>query len=351
MQDTCEEAVMRVLTCVLAMLAFACSQPANPVIKGRRVSLLIEANGDDVPGVTGDFTAWKALPARRLPRRGWYQFDTTIEPDARLEYLIAYANDDFRVDPRNPRRVPSVGGEASEIVMPAAESHPELLDDERALAGALEEHPFALPSGTSRRVAVYRPSANVAAMPIVYFHDGSLMIDKGRVPQILDRLITAGRVPALTAVFVDPVSRSDDYKAEPAFRNWFISELVPAIEATLPAAPTSRTVVGVSRGAVAAIDLAIARPDLFNRCGLLIPSTYPTDLIATITAGPAKPVRFAIVAGRYDERWLTDGRALHEALDATGYQLTYREVPEGHNVQTWRSHLDDVLVGLQLASK
>ena len=57
MQDTCEEALMRVIASVLAMLAFGCSQPDNPVIDGRRVSLLIEGHGDNVPGVTGDFTA------------------------------------------------------------------------------------------------------------------------------------------------------------------------------------------------------------------------------------------------------------------------------------------------------
>jgi enterochelin esterase-like enzyme len=339
---------MRIAVGLLTSLASGCSQPDNPMIDGRRVSLLIEAEGDIVPAVTGDFTAWKPRPATRLSRPGWYQFDTTLEPDARLEYLISYGANDFRVDPRNPRRVPSVGGEASEIVMPAAEINPETVGDDRPLAGVLEEHPFAMLSGVRRRVAVYRPVKNSDALPIVYFHDGSLMIDKGRVPHILDHLVAAGRVPAITAVFVDPVSRSDDYKAEPAFRDWFISDLLPAIEATLPAAPTSRTLVGVSRGAIAAIDLAIARPDLFSRCGLLIPSTHPTNLIATIAASPAKPVRFAIVAGRYDDQWLANGRALREALDAAGYQLSYREVPEGHNVQTWRAHLDDVLIGLQL---
>jgi enterochelin esterase-like enzyme len=339
---------MRIAACLLATLAAGCAQPDNPMIDGRRVSLLIEAKGDTVPAVTGDFTAWTPRPAMRLSRPGWYQFDTTLEPDARLEYLIAYGPNDFRVDPRNPRRVPSVGGEASEIVMPAAEINHETVADDRPLAGTLEERPFAVPSGAPRRVAIYRPVRNNDAMPIVYFHDGSLLIDKGRVPQILDRLVAAGRVPPFTAVFVDPVLRSDDYKAEPAFRDWFISDLLPAIEATLPAAPTSRTLVGVSRGAIAAIDLAIARPDLFNRCGLLIPSTHPTDLIATIAARPAQPVRFAIVVARYDDQWLADGRTLRAALDAAGYQLSYREVPEGHNVQTWRAHLDDVLVGLQL---
>jgi enterochelin esterase family protein len=336
---------------LLAAITCSCSRPANPLINGRRVSLLIEAETGTVPAVTGDFTAWQPRPATRLSPSGWYQFDTTLEPDARAEYLIAYGADDFRVDPRNPRRVPSVRGEASEIVMPAAEAHPETLTGDRPLVGVLEERRFPTPTGNPRRVAVYRVGGQDAALPIVYFHDGSLMIDTGAVPQILDQLFAAGRVPAFTAVFVDPVSRSDDYNAAPAFREWFVSELMPTIEATLAATPTSRGVVGVSRGAIAAIDLATTRPDLFNRCGLLIPSTHPTDLITRIAHTPKQPVRFAIVAARYDDRWVGDARALREALDRAGYPVTYREVPEGHNVQTWRAHLDDVLVGLQLGSR
>jgi enterochelin esterase-like enzyme len=156
-------------------------------------------------------------------------------------------------------------------------------------------------------------------------------------------------VPVM-AVFVDTPDRAEEYKINPAFRDWFVSDLVPAIERRLAAPPSARAVIGVSRGAIAAIDLAWQHPALFGRCGLLIPSIYPTDLPAVIAGAPAKPIRFAMVTARYDTRWLPEGRALQKAMAARGYQLTYREVPEGHNVQTWRAHLDDVLIGLGFGS-
>lgn len=336
----------RLLALFLAAFYLACAPPPpNPIVQGQRVTILIESTSAVVPAVTGDFTEWKPRPASPMARDGWYQFETTLERDARVEYLIFFGPQDLRVDPRNPHRVPSVGGEASEVAMPAAEAQPETAIGGAAPGGVFDERLYAAKGGT-RKAVVYRPTQMDAPLPIVYFHDGSLMIEKGGVPQILDRLVSAARLGQLVAVFVDPVSGADDYKADPAFRDWFANELVPDIEATLPFPPPQRAVIGVSRGAAAALDLAWHHPEIFSRCGLLIPSTSPTDLVAQIARSPAKPIRFSTITARYDAQWLGEGRALHETLDGKGYQQTYREVPEGHNVQTWRAHLDDVLIGL-----
>ena len=340
------------LTCCSA-LVLSCSPPPNPIVNGNRVTLVLRAeSGQTTPGVTGDFTGWIPKPATPMARSGWFEFQFQLEPDARVEYLIAYGPTDFRVDRRNPRRVPSVGGQASEILMAEAERHPEVVGSQPPRAGVLEERAFPLPGGGSRRVMVYTPaqsdreSAGTASLPIAYFHDGALMVEKGSVPSILDRLIVQNRLAPLRAVFVDTPSRAEEYNLNPEFREWFVSTLVPAIEGTLAFPPPARAVIGVSRGAIAAIDLAWHHPDLFSRCGLLIPSIYPTDLPEVIASSPAKPLRFAMVTARYDTRWLSEGRALQKAMESRGYQLTYREVPEGHNVQTWRAHLDDVLIGL-----
>jgi enterochelin esterase-like enzyme len=220
-----------------AAIHLACSLPPNPIVRGQLVTIVIESTAG-VPSVTGDFTAWQPRPAWPMERRGWYQFETTLEQDARVEYLIFFGPQDLRVDPRNPHRVPSVGGEASEIAMPAAEAQPETAIEGQPPAGVFDQRRFAANDG-ERRVVVYRPTQITGPLPIVYFHDGS----------------------------------------------------------------------------------------------------------------PAKPIRFSIVTARYDARWLSDGRALRETLDLQGYQQTYREVPEGHNVQTWRAHLDDVLIGLGFSAR
>jgi enterochelin esterase-like enzyme len=286
-----------------------------------------------------------AGPRVALGTRELVHLQHDARTDARVEYLIALGPEDLRVDPLNPRRVASVGGEASEIVMPGAESHPELSGAETPI-GTFEEHTFSVPGGARTAVA-YRPAQTRAPVPVVYFHDGRLMIARG-VPQILDALVAAGRLQPLTAIFVEPVSRADDYKASPGFRTWFVDVLLPDVERTLAFTPTVRAMVGVSRGATAALDIAWNHPETFARCGLLIPTTSPTDLPQQIARAPRRAVQFAIVAARYDAQWLDEARVLRQALDANDYDVTYREVPEGHSVRTWRAHLDDVLIGLGL---
>jgi enterochelin esterase-like enzyme len=332
------------LPAIACVAAAACSPPVNPIIQGNHATILIESSPGIVPSVTGDFTAWKPVPASQMGGSDWYQFDTRLEDDARVEYMLVFGPRDVRLDPRNPRRVPSVGGEASEIVMPRAEAQPETDIASLPAAGVFEQHEFEV-GGGKRTAAVYQPIAGDGVLPVVYFHDGTLMIERG-VPQILDRLVQSGRLRPIAAVFVDPVSRADDYKANPEFREWFVNVLLPRIERPTLSQPRTRAVVGVSRGAAAALDLAWNHPDLFSRCGLLIPSTSPTDLATQIARAPPRPIRFSIVAARYDVQWLAEAQALREVLDSRDYALSYREVPEGHNVQTWRTHLDDVLIGL-----
>jgi enterochelin esterase family protein len=333
------------LAAIACVASWGCSPPSNPVIRGNQVTISIPAPEGVVPSVTGDFTAWTPMPASPAARGNWYTYSTTLEPDARVEYLIVFGPQDVRVDPLNPRRVPSVGGDASEIVMPGAEAQPELAGTEAPL-GTFDEHTFTVPAG-ARTAVVYRPAQTRAAMPVVYFQDGALMIARG-VPQIIDALVSGGRLVPLTAVFVEPVSRADDYKASPEFRSWFVGTLLPEVERTLEFVPTVRAVVGVSRGAAAALDIAWNHPETFGRCGLLIPTTSPTDLTQQIARAPRRPVQVAIVAARYDAQWLDEARVLRQVLDANDYDVVYREVPEGHNVQTWRAHLDDVLIGLRL---
>ena len=194
-------------------------------------------------------------------------YRTTLPQDARVEYMVVLGERDIHVDDRNPHRVTSVGGEASEVRMPDFAEQPETIASGTPIEGSVQDVPARDASASTRRVVIYRPPSKTTPVAIVLFHDGSLML-AGGVPAILDRLIAGGRIAPIIAVFIDPLSRADDYKAEPAFRQWFARELVPQVERLIgPGTPRTRAIIGVSRGAIAAIDLAWHSRRCFRAAG------------------------------------------------------------------------------------
>jgi enterochelin esterase-like enzyme len=328
---------------------FARAHPTNPIVDGMDVSFLVSSA--EPPQLIGDFNGWDAASGargrmRRIGDSNWFASTVQVPLDARVEYMIS-RGDAVETDQRNPKRVPSVGGDASEVVMPGYEPHAELAPS-TGPAGVVQEHTLpGTEDAAPRRVAIYTPPGYAASKryPVVFFHDGTLMLQRG-VPAILDALQEQKRIAPLVAVFVDPLSRAEDYKASDSFRRFFLDELVPWAEqrVRMSANPAERAVVGVSRGAIAALDLAMHAPERFGRCGLLIPSFAPTRILEVLSESPTRPISFAVVAAAFDRQWLRDAQTLEGILDAKGYERRMQVVQEGHNVQAWRAHIDEVLV-------
>ena len=79
----------------------------------------------------GPFARWEAdvREAMRLRvSRGHVTLTARAEPSARIEYLFAYGAGDYRLDPRNPRKVRRATGDASEVVGSGYESPPEFAE-------------------------------------------------------------------------------------------------------------------------------------------------------------------------------------------------------------------------------
>ena len=84
------------------------------------------------------------------------------------------------------------------------------------------------------------------------------------------------------------------------YRRFVVEELVPWVDEryrTIPSAQ-SRAILGGSRGALAALDLAWFGPDVFGACGAIAPAVSPFNLIDLIREGDVKPIRFFILAIR-----------------------------------------------------
>lgn len=323
------------------------------------LTFLARRGGDSVPRVVSDLTGWGERAdggfdfgvgtMSRVGQTDWYALEAAIEPDARIEYLIAHGSSDYRLDAHNPRRVQRVGGPASEAVGPAYVPPQEFEDPPTSPAGTITEAVIASRAiGSPRRVIVYTPPdyRSGSRYPLAVFHDGDLVVNTGQAPRVLDWLIVHQAIPPIVAVFVDPQSRAIDYRRGAPMRVFVTDELMPWVvqRYKVTADADERAIIGLSAGARGALDAA-GSSEVFGRLGLLIPALDAEDIDA-IPQGGSHRMRVSIVAGTYDALNLPAARSARNALVERGHAVDLVEVSEGHSTNTWRLHMRDVLVGL-----
>jgi len=346
-----------------AIEKFIADRGGTPIIENqtRLIFFARDVNGA-TPRVVGDFNAWAATPQgydaaigrmTRIDGTNWSYLEGTAYTNARAEYVFFF-DEQTAADPLNPRKVQAYAGPRSELRMPFWVKNPEV--DEEAPAPAGELIAESVPSralGGTRRVWFYLPPGYAAATetlyPVLYVLDGSNYVEKMDVPRILDRLIANKAIPPVIAVFSEPGDRQEEYTRNPRWRSFISSELVPLVDKryrTFPA-PDHRIILGSSLAAYGAVDLAVEFPSVFGLCAAVAPPEQVASVIANQAHARAAAVsiRFFVLGGVYDA--LIDGaRRLRTTLDGVNAPVTYLEVPEGHNTNTFRNHIDDAIKAL-----
>lgn len=309
-----------------------------------------EQPGEGFSFEVGRMTPVEGTDARERPS-GWHVLVARLAPQARIEYLVAYALGDYRVDPYNPRRARfRSGSPASELVTPGYVPPPGLAESPRVATGAVIET-----SVESRTLAgavpavVYTPPgyARGGAYPVAVFHDRLHWGREGDGPRLLDWLIARGALEPLVAVFVDSGRTGDEHV--PAVRTFLGEELPRWLAARYGVTRNAggRAVLGVSYGAKDALEASTGAVASYARVGLLIPGRrlQPPDIEA-LAARPGPRLHVVILAGSYDTPNLQAARGVRTAFAGAGHAVRYIEVPEGHNAATWRDHAGEVLTAL-----
>jgi enterochelin esterase family protein len=261
------------------------------------------------------------------------------------------------LDPLNPRTV-TFGRkhrQNSEAVMPGYLPPPEIEHDASVAQGATEELP--VPSkqdGWSRTVTVYLPhgyAAGARRYPVLYLNDGFGAMNYGKVIPIMDNLIAQKAIPPLIVVLVPSAkNRMIEYKMNPVFEDFFVDELIPAVEArfrTLPGAE-HRAIGGISAGATAALSLTLHHADVFGKCIAQSTATELVPLLRLARKGPARPITVYLDVGSFEAdfygRDLVDvSRRLRDTLRSHGCRVRYQEVNEGHGWFNWRARTRDAV--------
>jgi enterochelin esterase family protein len=342
---------------------FIQSKNGTPIIENQtRLILLAKDKDGQAPRIVGDFNGWAVTPqgydpnigtTTRLDGSSWSYVESTSYTNARLEYGFLF-DKEYTVDAMNPRQVQAFAGPRSEVRMPFFVAQPEIDEAGSAPPGELMAEVFASRSlAGNRRVWYYLPpgysASNDALFPVVYVLDGGNYVERMDVPKVLDHLIANKAIPPLIAVFSEPADRQEEYSRNPKWRAFIANELVAAVDKRFRTFPTPdhRVILGSSLAAYGAIDLAVAAPSVFGLCAAIAPPVQTATVISNQPQArqAVMSIKFFVMGGVYDS--MIDGaRLLRTTLDTYQAPVTYLEVSEGHNTNTFRGHLDDALKAL-----
>jgi enterochelin esterase-like enzyme len=273
----------------------------------------------------------------------------TFEPDARLDYRFIV---DGRptVDPLNPRTLFSGAGngEASELVMPAHRSPPELVRRTGVPEGKLlvVDEPWADP-----RVTVYLPHDYPAAgdYPTLYTADGGAWIRYIGLPMILDNLIADGSIEPVIAVLIDPAADRSAWYAPGSGYVAYLKRIVEYIDGRYAsrARADARLHAGTSAGGRATAVAAFELPATFGMAAIMSASFadrsgYFEPYLAGLRM-PSTALRVWMSAGTYEGALYRDTQRMADALTRAGISTRAVSLHQGHSFGAWREAAVEVL--------
>jgi enterochelin esterase-like enzyme len=227
----------------------------------------------------------------------------------------------------------------------------------------------------------HQPDAMDRRYPVVFFLHGwpgseGNWPGQGRAAESLDRLITAGEIPEVIALFPDGggnglLGRSIWVNAANGRSNvedFVVHDVVSWADSTLRTKPGPRwrAVIGLSDGATASMNLVLRHPDVFGACGCLSGDfRLKHDLSSGHIFGPEprasrlresySPLEYAprVAEGAkhstiyfdcgVDDESIRENREMDTLLTHLGVPHTYREFPGSHDWGYWRQHVRDAL--------
>src|SRR5690349_23179900 len=135
-------------------------------------------------------------------------------------------------------------------------------------AGKVEEYKY--PSSvynSERRVWIFHPAGAEPTTGLLICLWGRDYLNEIPVPTILDNLLSQGRIPRLTAVFVDnDDDRFQNFQSTRKFGQSLATELIPWIRRrdNLPADPRRTVIAGYSAAGLAATYMGFRYPELIG---------------------------------------------------------------------------------------
>lgn len=205
------------------------------------------------------------------------------------------------------------------------------------------------------RVYIPENTKTTDKLPTVYVTDGQWYIAAGRMPQVMDREITSGRMRPVIAVFIDSGEpgnprnnrRNDEFMCNATYAQFYRDELIPTLENNFPVSESreDRVIMGLSFGGLNAACFGLMITDSFSGVGMHSPANSKhLKLLSELYDKRDKlPLKIFFSTGTKRDNTKA-ARKFRRVLETKGYDLTYTEVPFGHDWNNWRPLVDDLLL-------
>jgi enterochelin esterase-like enzyme len=329
--------------------------PEFPVVEAEtRVFFVYQEEANSVH-LAGDINGWspEATPMKRVPDTDLWYKEFNFEYDkTRIDYKFVVNGSTWKLDPKNPNRIPGGFGDNSELALSGYVQPWEIVPNSAIATGTIVEHEVSSSfTSATYDVHVYLPPGYSESVeyPVAYFQDGSDYLDFGSCATILDNLIDAGEIRPIIGVFVIPNDRNEEYAfgSRNSYKDFFVVNLVPFIDenyATIQN-PSARAVIGDSFGGNISAIISFNHPEIFGNCGLHSGAFWPNDYEVNdlIMEGPIQDIRIATIWGQYEGSLTYNMFIVGEHLAVNGYDMYWNILPEGHSWGLWRATTDEML--------
>jgi len=191
-------------------------------------------------------------------------------------------------------------------------------------------------------------------LPVLYVTDGKWYDESGEILEKSRDLMLDGKVIPHVIVLVDAFDprdasknrRNQQFLCNPDYVSFYREELVPEVQKRYK---TSRSredtgLLGLSFGGLNSMYFALHAHDTFGKIGIQSPAPHPCpDIYSDFEKTEKLPLSIYLSTGTVRDK-ARESRRLKEILERKGYELAYKEVPEGHNWKNWKPLIDDGLV-------
>ncbi len=295
-----------------------------------------------------DLTDWNKEP---VPVAEVRPFD--LPEDAYFEYAWRDASGAKRPDPENTNPILNPWWDfASNLSGPLYEPDPMAVLPATAPRGrVLRLSVESKILEQERRFLIYSPPGMAdRPLPHILFQDGKAFFGWGKLPQVLDAMLQAGRVVPAHLVFVPPMERTKEYAFNEDYQRFLSEEVLPHAESRAPC-NGRRIAWGASLGGLLSAHLAWQRSDLFQavvaQSGAFLFSrdmdfTHPwagsEGFRTKVLEEAPRELQWHLQCGTLE--WLLESnRRLRDALMQRGMRVQYRERNAGHNWINWKNGL------------